>query len=143
MNDINILIEELKQINLQLENRRKEDLIIKKRIAHCEAIILSKFNLKQLKNKKELDPPKIEDISKFVKENNLDININDFYNYYSKANWKDSFGRSIVTDWQHKALIWVDFAKNKTESICNSFNKCDRKNINTDQYFIDLNDINI
>ena len=43
-------------------------------------------------------------VETYVKQNQLDINVETFYNYYNIANWKDNKGKFI--NWQQKLLMW-------------------------------------
>ena len=49
--------------------------------------------------------PTIEEVRKYVTENNLSIDADYFWKYYETAEWKDAKGKQ-VKNWKLKALNW-------------------------------------
>jgi hypothetical protein len=66
-------------------------------------------------NKKEntFTPPTLEDIKKYVVEKNLNVDGEQFYNYFTEGNWVDSKGNK-VKNWKQKLLTWSGFSKADT-----------------------------
>lgn len=60
---------------------------------------------KESKNIRNTTTPTIEDVRKYVADNNLSIDADYFYKYYETAEWKDVKGHP-VKNWKLKALNW-------------------------------------
>lgn len=69
------------------QNRIEENRIEKKRII------------------KEFIPPTLEEIKKYVTDNNYRVNPDLFYKYFSEGNWFDSKGNK-VKNWKQKIITW-------------------------------------
>jgi hypothetical protein len=60
-------------------------------------------NNKEIKS--HLSIPDLEEIRNYVKEKNLNVVPEDFFNYYTKCDWVDSRGNKVKS-WKHKCLMW-------------------------------------
>lgn len=60
---------------------------------------------KESKNIRNTYIPNIEDVRRYVQENNLNVDADYFYKYYTTAEWKDNKGKP-VKNWKLKALNW-------------------------------------
>jgi hypothetical protein len=56
-------------------------------------------------NNNHLSIPNLEEIRNYVKEKNLNVVPEDFFNYYTKCDWVDSRGNKVKS-WKHKCLMW-------------------------------------
>ena len=60
-------------------------------------------------NKREVPrkfiPPNLEDITKYIKENNYTVDPNIFLKYFTESNWIDSNGKK-VKNWKLKIITW-------------------------------------
>jgi len=52
--------------------------------------------------------PTLDEIEKYCKDNNLNVDYNYFYKYFSASNWVDSKGNKVL-NWQQKLLSWNNF----------------------------------
>lgn len=50
-------------------------------------------------------PPSLEDITKYIRENNYTVDPNAFLKYFTESNWIDSNGRK-VKNWKQKIITW-------------------------------------
>ena len=64
----------------------------------------AQYNTKEL-NTKEYTPPTVEEIRKYVQENNLLVDADYFYEYYEDTEWKDK-GGDPVRNWKLKCRTW-------------------------------------
>ena len=64
----------------------------------------AQYNTKEL-NTKEYTPPTVEEIRKYVQENNLLVDADYFYEYYEDSGWKDK-GGDPVRNWKLKCRTW-------------------------------------
>ena len=62
------------------------------------------LNTKEL-NTKEYTPPTVEEIRKYVQENNLLVDADYFYEYYEDSGWRDK-GGDPVRNWKLKCRTW-------------------------------------
>jgi hypothetical protein len=60
---------------------------------------------KESKNIRNTTTPTIEEVRKYVEDNNLLIDADYFWKYYETAEWKDAKGKP-VKNWKLKALNW-------------------------------------
>lgn len=67
---------------------------------------------KKQRHKKELKYPTQEEVIKYVQDKNLVIDPCVFFNYYTKMDWQDAFGKK-VQNWKGKAISW-DTRERKT-----------------------------
>lgn len=66
------------------------------------------------KQKKEFTPPNLQEIEKYVKEKQFNIDAKFFYNYYTEGNWIDGKGNE-VKNWKQKIITWDKNQKNKNK----------------------------
>jgi hypothetical protein len=64
-------------------------------------------NNKEIKS--HLSIPDLEEIRNYVKEKNLNVVPEDFFNYYTKCDWVDSRGNKVKS-WKQKLLTWNKFS---------------------------------
>ena len=50
-------------------------------------------------------PPTIDDITKYIKDNNYTVDPNIFLKYFTESNWIDSNGKK-VKNWKQKIITW-------------------------------------
>ena len=50
-------------------------------------------------------PPILDDITKYIKENNYTVDPNIFLKYFTESNWIDSNGKK-VKNWKQKIITW-------------------------------------
>lgn len=63
----------------------------------------------------EFIPPTFEEIEQYIKDKDIKINANNFYNYYSEGNWIDSKGNK-VKNWKQKLLTWNSFEQSNNHN---------------------------
>lgn len=56
------------------------------------------------KKKKRSSDPTLEEINKYIAENGLYVDGEDFYHFYAALNWMQ--GRTKIRDWREKLLSW-------------------------------------
>lgn len=64
----------------------------------------AQYNTKE-SNTKEYTPPTVEEIRKYVQENNLLVDADYFYEYYEDGGWRDK-GGDPVRNWKLKCRTW-------------------------------------
>lgn len=64
----------------------------------------AQYNTKEL-NTKRITPPTVEEIRKYVQENNLLVDADYFYEYYEDSGWRDK-GGDPVRNWKLKCRTW-------------------------------------
>lgn len=67
-------------------------------------------NIKVKKSK-----PTLEEIKAYIKDKKLNVNANDFYQYFEEGNWIDSKGNK-VKNWKQKLLTWNRYKSNNYKS---------------------------
>ena len=90
---------------------------------------LAPNRIEKNKNRKEENKnkePSLIDIQKYVKEKELDVDAQQFYNYFTEGNWIDSKGNK-VKNWKQKLLTWNKYAEHKIEKQTNFNNYEQRK----------------
>ncbi|WP_067177019.1 hypothetical protein [Sulfurospirillum sp. UCH001] len=65
--------------------------------------------------KSEFIPPKREEITNYVLENKLCVDIEKFIKYYTASNWKDNKGKQ-VKNWKLKLITWDTGKGNKQQA---------------------------
>lgn len=81
--------------------------------------------LKERKRKKEMEwvannPPSIEEVEKYIEENDLNVDVKKFVNYWNEKKWTNKFGTRIK-DWKKKIKersIQNDDAGNLEVNVC-------------------------
>ena len=62
-------------------------------------------------DKKRFIPPSLEDVTKYINENNYtNVDPNNFYDYFTKTNWIDSNGKKVKS-WKGKIVTWNNYKK--------------------------------
>ena len=59
--------------------------------------------------------PSLEEIKQYIEEKNINVDANQFFNFFDVANWIDSKGNK-VKNWKQKLLTWANYNKPKTET---------------------------
>ena len=78
------------------------------------------INKKEIKEKKK---PTLEEIQEYIKEKQMNVDAETFYNYFNESNWIDSKGNK-VKNWKQKLITWNSYNKsNKKEIIPSWFGK--------------------
>lgn len=62
-------------------------------------------DLKRKSKRKTFTPPTLQEIKNYVKEKNLKVEAEQFYNYFTEGNWIDSKGNHVKS-WKQKILTW-------------------------------------
>lgn len=95
----------------------------------------NKKKIESNKNKKEekrFVPPTLDEIQKYVLEKGLNVNAEQFYNYFTEGNWIDSKGNKVKS-WKQKILTWNGYTKVPEKKISNTNNHEQRQY--TDEQF--------
>lgn len=71
---------------------------------------ISKDKISKDKRSKEkiFTPPTLEEVADYVRENDLHVNPQDFFDYFSEGNWMDSRGNKVKS-WKQKIRTWENF----------------------------------
>ena len=80
-------------------------------------IVVSKGSTtnRTINRKIDFTPPSLEEIKQYITENNINVDANQFFNFFDVANWIDSKGNK-VKNWKQKLLTWANYNKPKNES---------------------------
>ena len=62
-------------------------------------------NINNINNKNKFVKPTLEEIEKYIKEKNLNVNASTFFQYFEEGNWIDSKGNK-VKNWKQKLITW-------------------------------------
>lgn len=65
----------------------------------------TKENKKTITKERAFQPPTIEEIKKYIEDNNLSVKPLSFFRYYNTSGWKDNRGRK-VKNWKLKIISW-------------------------------------
>lgn len=90
---------------------------------------LAPNRIEKNKNRKEENKnkePSLVDIQKYVEEKGLDVDAQQFYDYFTEGNWIDSKGNK-VKNWKQKLLTWNKYVEHKVEKQTN-FNNYEQRN---------------
>ena len=60
--------------------------------------------------KEKFVPPSLEDVKEYVSQKSLNVDPEEFYNYFTEGNWIDSKGNK-VKNWKQKILTWNGYKK--------------------------------
>ena len=78
---------------------------------------------KGVKGKKKAQaPPTLEQIREYVKEKNLNVDPEQFFNYFDAGNWIDATGQK-VRSWKQKLLTWNKYDSQKPKEKKDNKNK--------------------
>lgn len=72
-----------------------------------------------INRKIDFAPPSLEEIKQYISEKNINVDANQFFNFFDVANWVDSKGNK-VKNWKQKLLTWANYNKPKTETNSNN-----------------------
>lgn len=67
-------------------------------------------DLKRKSKRKTFTPPTLKEIQDYVREKNLKVDAEQFYNYFTEGNWVDSKGNQVKS-WKQKILTWSGYSK--------------------------------
>ena len=82
-----------------------------------------KNSIDNISEKKErFSKPTLEEIRNYIEEKNLNVNADDFYQYFEEGNWIDSKGNK-VKNWKQKLLTWNKYKTNAKATPKQSFNQ--------------------
>ena len=74
---------------------------------------INNININKRESKERKSPrPSLDEIKVYVKENNLKVNPEQFFNYFEAGEWKDAKGQ-VVRNWKQKILTWNKFESSK------------------------------
>lgn len=75
-----------------------------------------KNSIDNISEKKErFSKPTLEEIKNYIEEKSLNVNADDFYQYFEEGNWIDSKGNK-VKNWKQKLLTWNKYKNNNTRN---------------------------
>lgn len=92
----NILTDDLKNIKPTIKKNFKDNNI--------------SINNTSINNKYK--EPTLEEIQEYIKEKNMNVDAETFYNYFTTSNWIDSKGNK-VKNWKQKLITWNSYGKKK------------------------------
>ena len=80
-------------------------------------IVVSKSSTTNRTINRKIDfiPPSLEEIKQYIEEKNINVDANQFFNFFDVANWIDSKGNK-VKNWKQKLLTWANYNKPKSET---------------------------
>lgn len=76
------------------------------------------------KNKEEREIPTLDEVKKFVKEENLTISPERFFSFYESQDWRTASGYPI-RDWRSKARTWQSTEKQRKKELLPEFYNAD------------------
>lgn len=79
-------------------------------------------NIKENIKRKKFIPPTIEEVNLYIKEKQLKVDGQKFFEYFTEGGWKDSKGNQ-VKNWKQKLLTWNRYADKSVPNNHNSLNK--------------------
>ena len=88
----------------QGEGNADETQVKRKRNADETQMTPNKNDNKEKKEKSIFKAPSLDDLKSFCLENKLDLNYNDFLNYYDSNGWM--VGKNKMKDWKATARRW-------------------------------------
>lgn len=90
--------------------------------------------------KKSFIPPTLNEIKKYVQEKQLEVDAEQFYNYFTEGNWIDSKGNHVKS-WKQKILTWNGYSMPCSTSKKKFQNYEQRENLNLDQLYANRKEI--
>lgn len=66
--------------------------------------VTNNINMNNTKNR-VMSPPTLEEVKTYVREKDLSVDPNKFFEYYEEGNWHDGKGNK-VRNWKQKLLTW-------------------------------------
>ena len=85
-------------------------------------------------NKRKFVVPKLEQIESYIKEKNLSVNANAFFDYFEEGGWIDSKGNK-VKNWKQKLLTWERYSIKSEKDVKNKKFEFERNNENLSQLY--------
>lgn len=82
--------------------------------------------------KNKSNAPTLDEIKNYVKEKSLNVDAQQFYDYFTEGNWIDSKGNK-VKNWKQKILTWSKYGTNNIvnkQKNYNNYEKRDYTNLN-------------
>lgn len=67
-------------------------------------------NINIINTKERFTPPTLIEVKNYISENNLNVDGETFYSYFTEGNWKDSRGNK-VKNWKQKLRTWSSYGK--------------------------------
>lgn len=64
---------------------------------------------------KRFTPPTLEEVEKYCKERNNNVDAKKFFDYFSASEWVDSKGNP-VRNWKQKVITWEGYAKGSEQN---------------------------
>lgn len=80
--------------------------------------------VKKVRNKEEREIPTLDEVKKFVKEENLTISPERFFSFYESQDWRTASGYPI-RDWRSKARTWQSTEKQRKKEFLPEFYNAD------------------
>jgi hypothetical protein len=80
--------------------------------------------VKKVRNKEEREIPTLDEVKKFVKEENLTISPERFFSFYESQDWRTASGYPI-RDWRSKARTWQSTEKQRKKELLPEFYNAD------------------
>jgi hypothetical protein len=79
-------------------------------------------DIKENIKRKKFIPPTIEEVNTYIKEKQLKVDGQKFFEYFTEGGWKDSKGNQ-VKNWKQKLLTWNRYVDKSGSNISNNSNK--------------------
>lgn len=102
------------------------------------AIVPNKNRTENNKNKKEntFVPPTLDEVKSYVNEKGLNVDAEQFYNYFTEGKWVDSKGNK-VKNWKQKILTWNGYTNKSKIENKKSFNNYEQRTPeNLDNFYV-------
>ena len=114
----NFYIDDIKNIISTIEQNFKENNISINNISNNnkESSIINNTTRERFKK------PTLEEIERYVAEKELDVDAQEFYNYFEAGDWHDSKGNKVKR-WKQKILTWNKYATPKPKSTLREIEK--------------------
>lgn len=78
--------------------------------------------IKENIKRKKFTPPTLEEVNLYIKEKQLKVDGQKFFEYFTEGGWKDSKGNQ-VKNWKQKLLTWNRYVEKSGSNISNNSNK--------------------
>lgn len=92
------------------------------------AISPNKNRIENNKNKKEntFVPPTLDEVKNYVNEKGLNVDAEQFYNYFTEGKWVDSKGNKVKS-WKQKILTWNGYTSKPKVEPKQKFNNYEQR----------------
>jgi hypothetical protein len=67
-------------------------------------------NKEEIYKEERFKAPTLDEVKDYISENNLNVDGETFYSYFTEGNWKDSRGNK-VKNWKQKLRTWSSYGK--------------------------------